>query len=40
MRKTHWLCLFLGLMVGVVTGAGLVILQLKYGSGPVIAAGQ
>jgi MraZ protein len=25
-------------MVGVVTGAGLVILQLKYGSGPVIAA--
>jgi MraZ protein len=30
------MCLFLGLCLGVVAGAGLVILQLKYGSGPTL----
>lgn len=33
MRKTHWLCLTLGVSVGFVAGVLLVILQLKYGSG-------
>src|SRR5262245_32249139 len=37
MRVTHWLCLFSGMCLGVVGGAGLIVLQLKYGSAPVIS---
>jgi DNA-binding transcriptional regulator/RsmH inhibitor MraZ len=37
MRKTHWACLLLGVIAGVVLGVGLVIVQLKYGRSPVVS---
>ncbi|MBL8796492.1 MAG: hypothetical protein JNM56_21510 [Planctomycetia bacterium] len=37
MRKTHCACLLLGIMLGLPLGFGLVVLQMKYGRGPVVA---
>jgi MraZ protein len=35
MRKTHWMCMTVGMCLGFVAGVALVILQMKYGTGPV-----
>jgi MraZ protein len=35
MRKTHWMCMTVGMCLGFVAGVGLIILQMKYGTGPV-----
>ncbi|OAI46280.1 hypothetical protein AYO44_11520 [Planctomycetaceae bacterium SCGC AG-212-F19] len=37
MRKTHWACLFVGLLAGFALGFGLVVVQLKYGRSPVVS---
>ena len=37
MRKTHWMCMTVGMCLGFVAGVGLIILQMKYGTGPVTA---
>jgi hypothetical protein len=38
MRKGHWACLLLGVVVGIALGFGLVIMQIKYGRTPTAVA--
>lgn len=40
MRKTHFGMMLVGVFVGMVVGAGLVVLQMKYGKAPGSAAGN